>query len=66
MFNNVALHSFIYNMFMSQVSLYRNTLIPLQIGEVMGWSIIDNKPTKSLGLILALMHQIKLKINIDF
>ena len=28
-------------------------------------SIIDNRPTKSLGLILGIMHQLKLKINID-
>ena len=27
--------------------------------------LIDNRPTKSLGLILGLMHHIKLKINID-
>ena len=27
--------------------------------------IIDIRPTKSLGLILGLMHQIKLKINIE-
>ena len=27
--------------------------------------IIDIRPTKSLGLISGLMHQIKLKINID-
>ena len=30
-----------------------------------GRRIIDIRPTKSLGLILGLMHQIKLKINID-
>ena len=29
-----------------------------------GCRLIDIRPTKSLGLILGLMHQIKLKINI--
>ena len=32
--------------------------------EGKGGRLIDNRPTKSLGLILGLMHQIKIKINI--
>ena len=29
------------------------------------FSIVTPRPTKSLGLILDIMHQLKLKINVD-